>query len=437
MLLKFLDLLPQKNNFSLKDRRSKLQVIKLLLVIYKHAIAAIESFIDKKLYLFDAHVGETLCQIRAYKNLLLSSEIQNDLNKTILNKELLFIKSCNRELVNFYDKVNEAMKSHKDSYYRFLDCPIKIIDFFCENNFMECLSDDVAYLIQCYILSIYSLKDIEGNPYAINFSKIKKDMDISKTQAKTLVNLYQRRISEYSCEFVLKLANYPIIDSAAKEALPQLKKIAEEGREALPVFLVTEILLKHLLYNKNSILIIVNRYLKMNFIDTVKIFFSASNDGNYFYYREAILEDYDDHSCFVIKGEVVYLNIDQAMTQSEYIKNFIKLGVLNAVLYNMAAHPQYTGEKLKRLSENPYLELININIDAKTTHEALLTLQERLLMARSLAKEHGCCLNNKGSFFLKHIFCDMLSKHIEFTEPVNNVLKYNQHKVFNREELVV
>ena len=75
MSLNNLLLFPYSSKTILVDQKMKMKVLHFTDFFLEEIIAAIELFFLKKEFQkFDAHVGDTLCQIRAYKILLMAWE---------------------------------------------------------------------------------------------------------------------------------------------------------------------------------------------------------------------------------------------------------------------------------------------------------------------------------------------------------------------------
>ena len=74
----------------LNDRKSKIRISNLMLCIYKECIEGLEQFYKESLNSFDAQVGETSCQIRAYKILLLHSLSEPEFNRAVLKVQKIY-----------------------------------------------------------------------------------------------------------------------------------------------------------------------------------------------------------------------------------------------------------------------------------------------------------------------------------------------------------
>src|SRR3990167_8269597 len=101
-------LLPHELNIVIQDFENKIKYLGLIESILSDAVEAIEHFLNGNLKdCFDAQVGETLCQIRAYKNLLFY-------NESILNNKTN-VEGYYQNLINLVDKVSKR----KTLYYNY------------------------------------------------------------------------------------------------------------------------------------------------------------------------------------------------------------------------------------------------------------------------------------------------------------------------------
>lgn len=69
-----INLLPQKSDSLLINRKKKLSILTITSILVELSIEAIESFINRDFHKFDAQVGENLCQIRTCKILSLATK---------------------------------------------------------------------------------------------------------------------------------------------------------------------------------------------------------------------------------------------------------------------------------------------------------------------------------------------------------------------------
>ena len=231
---------------------------------------------------------------------------------------------------------------------------MRICDFFEEINIIVELNSNILFIIQCYILTKYAVRDENEIPVAINYSKIRDEYKISNTQTKLLIHKYQKQIADQSCFLVLSLAKQILNkESALLKVVPFFQQIAEEQRNVVPCYYSTKIIFLHALEVQKPILLTSKRYNQEGYLDTIHLLFVPSSSKQ-FVYDEKFLASYKGVSCVVIRGEVRYNDTDGVESKEEYKNRLLELGLLKIVLYNMAKHPQYTGTRLNWLAENPF-----------------------------------------------------------------------------------
>jgi hypothetical protein len=123
-----------------------------------------------------------------------------------------------------------------------------------------------------------------------------------------------------------------------------------------------------------------------------------------------------ESACIIIKGMVEYTDDDSLESSQSYENRIIETGLINIILANMAAHPQYSGNKLHSLQNNPFENIAQFK-----------NLSQEIKQMKSFSKIHGCCETNKSLFFIKHIFCGY---------PADQLLEfYPQREDCNKKQL--
>ncbi len=405
--LNSLDLLAQNQFSILKDRNSKRRIIRLIISIYQEAIEAIEAFINEKYHLFDAQVGETSCQIRAYKILLLSRPDQGGIRQNLLHSVGKSFRKNRIRLYGMVSKFEKIIELEGGNYNKYLDKPISINCFF--SNVTICLTAEVYFIIQCYVLQKYSLKCSENMPTSMDYKNMMAKLHITRTQAQLLIHYYQKSIAEKSCEFILKLTNSRSINPTIKIMMPYLQMVADEERQILPCYLVTEVILNHALENKIPIILLVKRFIKKDGVDNLYFLFVSNEEKSCFLLEERFVGELTK-ACMVIKGIALYDYQEDIVPKEEYRKEILRLGLKNIILYNMAKHPQYIGKKLELLVENPFPYFYKTGhfSSCAITLNQIQGIEKRLLDDKRMAEIKGCCLNSPNLFLLKHIYCDLV-----------------------------
>ncbi len=103
MKLTSLCFLHQARQSLLTTCEMKIKILHLIAFFTKTAIDALNNFYFKKDFSkFDPHVGETLCQIRAYKIVMLSSKVRDKV-------KLIAVQSEIKRLGSFYRLTKERL----------------------------------------------------------------------------------------------------------------------------------------------------------------------------------------------------------------------------------------------------------------------------------------------------------------------------------------
>lgn len=416
------DLFHQKSDSVLKNRSSKIKSISIMLSIYNESIEALENFYKENLSFFDAQVGETSCQMRAYKILLLNTTNNEFFSKSIIKSTLASLIRKKEILVKLLSDFCKTLKDKSGHYDKYLDKPISLYNFFEKTDILIELNQDILFIIQCYILTKYAVRDVNSIPMAIDYNKIGKIFNISNTQSKLLIHKYQKNIAESSCKFIFNLTEQIFSkESFFCNVLSNFNKIAEEQRPVLPAYYSSKIILTHAKKTLKPILLVVNRYYRENYLDTTHLLFVPNSSGNFICKNEN-LSFYKNISCLVIKGEAKFENINNIENSDVYKNRLSQMGIERLVLYNMAKHPQYTGNRLASLSDNPFKCFDQDNSIFFRSHlKELTNLEKELLEYKACAEQYGCCMMYKNLFFLKHIFCDLVYNHLDRTRDFSAI----------------
>jgi hypothetical protein len=408
MIFSNLDLLPQKQDSILTDRKNKIQLLLLAKKITALSIEALELFIKKKLSSFDAQVGENLCQIRAYKILLLG--------KKFLSNQVPHIENDLENLKVLYEKINpliykmENFNNRETCYNEFLDRKELVNLFFKSNDIYLFLSTDTMFLIFSYFLSISCIRK-DRTPLAIDYSKISIDLEISKYLSRKITHHYQKKLSQLSSNFLLDISNEMPCIYDLPLIMPLMLKTTDENRSILPCYGATLTILNHMIYQELPLLVITERKIKKT-IKTDKIAFLFLGNKKL---KKFLLTDYDKNinsPCMIIRGEAIDENIKNPENLSAYAEKFLNTGINNILLGNTSMHPQYSGKNLFFIKENPFHHLLGEINDF--TLGSIKKLESSFIFHKKEALRLGCCKENPKLFHLTHVFCNILSQ--EFKE---------------------
>lgn len=383
-------LLPYSENRVLNDRNQKKTEMQLLQTIILVSILALKHFLKGNLTEFDAQVGENLCQIRAYKNIKVAKQWLDSEEKSkhligLMHKFSNYYKT----LKQFILKWDLLIKQTKH-YDAALDKSETIQEFLNKNELNFDLPEDIVYLIACFFLTYFSIR-VENIPLAIDFKKIALKFNVSKHRAERLTHRYQLIVSKLGCDFILNLASELPFKEKYSRLLPTLYQLSDVDRTVLPCYLVSEIIFAHCLNEKIPVLILFNRIQ----VEQKEIVYFLLDGEQYITFTE-------DKPCLVILGD----NLSTKKSSKDYLNYLNDLNPIELILANTATHPQYAGNRLSALSDNPFLSLFD-----KKDEDALF-FSNRLEMLKELADKVGCSKQFPLEFFLRHIYASYLS--VEF-----------------------
>lgn len=425
-----LSLLPHESNIVIKDIVQKRTYIHLMQNLLEHFQSALKYFDANMLYGFDAQVGETLCQIRAYKIYLLYNHSPSAFFTELkdLRKKLSIII---RKLVAHNDKYQKLLKQHKNLRPASTRLPITITNFFLDLKCVFSFSENAIFIFISYFLCQYNIIDKNNIPVALNYNKIAELLNLSRSYSKKISHFYQKILSELSCKFIFELLKDLPNHENIKNILQGLNKISDEGRKVLPCYSVTKIILLHMI-EKNVHIILVADILTKYEKERIALLLKGSKSLQNFRLI-ALKEIRVNKSCVVIYGGCITKNVFYKET---FLSEIFSIGIKNIILANNAAHPQYSGNLLKAFNDDPFKKLAQERQNNLSSFEISLigNLSNEFLRMKKLAGKIGCTINNQSLFYIQHIFCNSINAYSEYFIPALFSINKN---VINKEEFVV
>ena len=399
------DLLPQSPDTQIPTHLKYIDVLIVIEFTITHLIQAIKAFyFQQAFHLFDPHVGETSCQIRAYQVLLLAKSIKPEdlllagVRLQFLNEIVLRIK---KDLIH-YQKV---------AHYRHnLNSAVKTLEnFLRESSYNFEFSSLENFLVQSYILTYYKKISTNGNP-AIDINRIMQRIKISKTAAKRIIRFYQINLSKISCEFISSLLQETPEANISPTFLQALRCNDDDGRLVLPCYPVIKILWQHMKKNNNIVILNIDRKQDNKTVDSLSFSFQLAMN------EIKLIENAPPAEANYIIFGIVKYSQNILENKLDFISRFLKNDIENIILSNMAMHPQYSGNKLRELSDNPFA-LNNITSRFKEAD----SLKKEFLFWRCKAGELGCSMQNPALFYIVHIFCGRNRVDIQFNESGDKI----------------
>ena len=406
-------LLPYTGQSQLVSKKQKLDDLYFIQTVVGFTIVALETFLSGDLVAFDAQVGENLCQIRAYKTLLLAREhLDSDTKKLEFAQKINQIKlhktKLNKTICDWENAIYKAK-----SYCKNLDSHESIEHFLKRHNLYFALDEDLIYFVACHFLSHFSICR-DKNPVAINVDHIKHEFHISKYRAKKLTDRYQILVSKLGSDFIMTIVNELPNKLEYIKILPAVRQIAEEGRVVLPCLMATDILLQHCWLRKISLLMVVNWKNEHN-ITSDHLYFTLSPSATKWefslYNNKSTL-----HHVMVIRGNKYPVD-GTAKIQPGYLQKILELGIRKILLANTASHPQYAGSHLLSLRNNPFQNMpLSVSIDDIKPHSILLN------DLRKFAFKYGCSKENQSILYMEHVYAS------NFDYEIEKLLAYKKEK---------
>lgn len=403
-----LALLPYEPQIVIKDITQKISIIELMNALLNQLHHALCYFEKNELSRFDAQVGETLCQIRAYKIYYLATYSSHHFLKQVRALKLLVLDGIT-ELSMQAKLFHQALKQHKNERSEFIRKPITLFDFFEELKCLIPLSDDALFLFSSFFLCHYHVVDDNHIPMAINFTAIEKELSLSRSFAKKLGHFYQKRLSELSCDFIFNLVKELPESQELESILPLVHHQADEGRMVLPCYCVTEIIVLHMIEREANMLFLVDVIMPTK-RTRIPLFLKGSKIKHNF---ELIKQDtaYDE-PCMVMYGS----RKSRSVTLKGIQEQLLSIGIKEIILSNNAAHPQYSGKTLSAYRNNHYETLISEQTPLSIQQRA--TIQKRahhLAHLKQKANILGCTNDNPKLFVLQHIYCSTIKNDTQQT----------------------
>lgn len=410
-----LALLPHDKCILINDIVQRQHYIQLMQHVLEQLLLALDSFNNNRLAHFDAQVGETLCQVRAYKIYRLkcesSSRFLAHLNEvkqnTLAAKNTLDLEAKRYQYLVTQNKTLRPQSVRE---------PISLHDFFSEMSCLFPMEEDALFLFLSHVLCEFHLVDEEQIPKAIDYEALANKLHLSRSYAKKLGHYYQKFLSELSCKFMFQLAKDLPDNEELTTLLPWLHKQSDEGRMVLPCYTVTDILIRHMIEFEASMVLIVDIQ-QDNTNERLTVSFEGSKENG----RFELLHAFNPlHPCMVMYGGC---HASDSTVEQSFLATLLQIGVKEVLLSNNAAHPQYSGATLRPYRDNPFEVLLQDHRETFSSFEACIAkrLSDELMLKKSLAHTLGCTAENQRFFLLKHIFCDTLDAYQAVARPQEKI----------------
>ncbi len=397
-----LRLIPAKPASFLVNRKAKLAFLHLMNVLIDEAIEALSCFLRREFSAFDAQVGETSCQIRAYKVCLLD-------NTKGFSEKVMWVKNQLNEYKKIFEHVLEEYKIgtlYGHSYSEEMDKREILKGFLKRKGLSIFFDSDIIFLITSHFLKKYCLIDNEEIPCAINYPLIKKSLFLGSTPARNLTNHYQLVLSKLSCAFVLNLLKSYSDEDGNYRFMQYFIREGDQGRRMLPYYNAVKILLSSAQTSGLPILFSVYKVMGNRRVKWAFLFKLNKTTHEYSLQKRSDMMS-SDESCVVFKGTVFCENKNEESVEN-YLTRLFSYKPNTVILDNAAAHPQYAGEKQAEFKEDPYKDLYSKIAAQEQTVKKADSMQQEFFKAKEEAHRMGLSRENPSLFYIKHIFCDLV-----------------------------
>ncbi len=342
--MNYFDLTGYKSTCLLTSLKACLRHLNLLEFILKNILASLKAFYKNcEFHLFDPHVGDTMCQIRAMLLLHINKEtkINEDYVKAIV-KLLIKVEKIKSQL--------ECLQNHKTNRFEI----IILEKFFLDNELYFYLPDEVQVLFLSYVLTLYKNFHYHFDS-RIDIERLMGDLNIGKSSVVRLYENFQILISDMSVRFLkIKLPKYSeVINYFCKKDLV--------GRCVLPCFLIADLLIEILKQSQYNILLIVR---SKNSKQCVALKFQCEKN------RPALI--------FHCHSELSLLE------RKEFSKNLNYNVLMKIFLQISAYHQQYSQSCLVKSNENIYENSLEEKMIR--SNDFTLSYMKRLLLTYKTSK---------------------------------------------------
>ncbi|HEX4045958.1 MAG TPA: hypothetical protein VHZ76_09880 [Gammaproteobacteria bacterium] len=417
-------LLPYEPQTLLVNKKEKLRLLMIIQFFIKTIIETIDLFYFKKEYnKFDPHLGDTLCQVRAYQTLLLINQANKSENILVVNDELHEFRVLYHLISNNITNFKQLIDNNASKYIKELDMSEKLYDFLNRQKLVFDITENTFFLVQSYLLTSFSIKNEENISLAINYKELSLCLGVGQTSARKVVRQMQNNLSFMSCNFVKQLFSDYSAEKGRSSILFLLKLTDHQGRQVLPCYETTRIIINHALKRQSPILIVIHRKF-LSKSDVIYLLFTPHANKDGFEMHKNIDQANQEQSCIVIHGITTYDHQIEYEFQEDFIQRFQQIGLKNIILANMAKHPQYSAKEFESISQNPFSLLFtkicsNLNFSIKNnafqSDFSLALAQEmenELIEMKSKAEHIGCYIEESSLFFIQHVFCDTIKNQL-------------------------
>src|SRR3990167_65610 len=241
-----LDLLPQSWSTVLRDSKMIISTLRLLDFILEKLIESqIAFYQDKKYHLFDPHVGENCCQIRAAQLLLyatqpLKSPVETQYYIDYLRNQKIHVN----RVIQHFSQHHEANHS------------LTLIEFLKKHELIFLINIPNKYIFICYFLTHFKHSKFSDHD-SIDCEKISSEARISTKLSKKIMRYYQIALAEFSCDTIITWASELGFTFQYTDMLKKMVRQDDNERNVLPCYFLTDVIIAKLKKERLPILIVL------------------------------------------------------------------------------------------------------------------------------------------------------------------------------------
>ena len=296
-------------------------------------------------------------------------------------------------------KLNELIE--KDSktpfYQKELDGKVGFYTFVKGLDLDINVDDNMLFIILSFILSFYARRNDEFFPTGIDYKLFSKSIGSSANGGRQILRRCQKILASLSIDVLQTLAAYQGID---KRFFNALIKIGENNLPCFPCHLGMKLLISAARFQMIPLSLSIKRF-SMDEVEILYRTFYVNRKANRYMLESTTTFEHNSISRICIVGKVVEANISHS--SNAYFNRLSQYSVEDILLFNMASHPQFSGDLLRKYIDNPYQDLKLTTIELNKYRSILDILKSELTNTRKMAETLGFSRDNPTIFALQHV----------------------------------
>lgn len=347
---------------------------------------AAQLFTNKELSALDPLVCENACHIRAFTLWHMVHKYQKNCK---WHQWDVFIQTIDKliEKINALPPISEHTKQTIEHYLKDNHLYIEL-----DEEFLF----DIKFVFLSHVLTL-TKKQFPSTSFMLhektNLEALNR-LGLVHNKIKSLVSSAQKELSAMSCYFIQKKSKL-----CSNKILNQLlvTRYDDHNRSYLPQYSTAKVILLSALQDNTPVIVKLSRYVQHHYHDEVILGFMPSFDNKEFCFTTHINDP--SQTAIICEGVIDYQKT--AETSSALLNRLSKYSLMQVLLANFAAHPQFSGN----LRHTPciYKEAIQCTSDLKPH---IAQEWEEFNQHAYFAQKVGCVLENPSLLFLNHVFCD-------------------------------